>query len=106
MNGRLEVDLKRDPPPDLAIEVDLRPYLMNKLVVYAGLGIPEVWCYDGIEVEMFVLQTDGNYSKVENSAALPFRTAADLKRFLDLVSEMKEHALIREVRKWARKRKT
>jgi Uma2 family endonuclease len=102
---RLELDLKKDPPPDLAIEVDLRPYLKNKLDVYAGLGIPEVWCFDGIDFEIFALQKDGAYLKVSNSVALPFVTAKDLKRFLDLVTEVKERALLREVRKWARELK-
>ena len=102
MRGRLEVDLKKDPPPDLAIEVDLRPYLVNKLDVYAGLGIPEVWCFDGFEVEMFALQSDSGYQKVEKSVAMPFLTPADLKRFLDLVPQMNQNMVLRAVRKWAR----
>jgi Uma2 family endonuclease len=102
MTGRLEVDLKRDPPPDLAIEVDLRPYLINKLEVYAGLGIPEVWCFDGLELEIFALQENGTYLKVDRSIALPFIASTDLKRFLDLITEIKEHALLREVRMWAK----
>jgi Uma2 family endonuclease len=104
MRGRLEVDLKKDPPPDLAIEVDLRPYLKNKLNVYAGLAILEVWCFDGFEVEMFILQEDA-YEKVNASAALPFLRPADLKRFLDLFTKMDQNSLLREVRKWSRKLK-
>ena len=99
---RLELDLKKDPPPDLAIEVDLRPYLINKLDVYAGLGIPEVWCFDGVDLEIFALQKDNTYLKVNNSIALPFVAASDLKRFLDQVTEVTERSLLREVRKWAR----
>ena len=101
----MDLDLKKDPPPDLAIEVDLRPYLMNKLDVYAGLGIPEVWCFDGIDLEIFALQRDHTYLKVTNSIALPFVTANDLKRFLDRITVIKERALLQEVRKWAREQK-
>jgi Uma2 family endonuclease len=105
MRGRLEVDLKRDPPPDLAIEVDLRPYLLNKVEVYAGLGIPEVWCFDGLDVEIFSLQPNGKYETVERSVALKMLTPAELKRFLDLLSETDEHSVLREARKCVRKRK-
>jgi len=103
---RLEIDLKKDPPPDLAIEVDLRPYLMNKLEVYAGLGIPEVWCFDGLDFEIHALQKDSTYVKVNSSVSLPFVAAGDLKRFLERVTEVKERVLLREVRKWARELKT
>jgi Uma2 family endonuclease len=102
MRGRLEVDLKKDPPPDLAIEVDLRAYLMNKLNVYAGLGIPEAWGYDGFELGMFVLQKNGEYQQVNRSAALPFLTPADLKRFLDLFTQMDQNSILRAVSKWAK----
>jgi Uma2 family endonuclease len=103
---RMELDLKKDPPPDLAIEVDLRPYLVNKLDVYAGLGIPEVWCFDGLDLEIFALQKERSYLKVKNSLALPFVSANDLKRFLDRITEVKERALLIEVRKWARELKS
>lgn len=102
VRGRMDIDLKRDPPPDLAIEVDLRPYLRNKLNVYAGLGISEVWCFDGIELEMFVLQADGEYQQVQSSGAMPFLKPDDLKRFLDLFTQMDQNSLMRKVREWAR----
>src|SRR5207247_10687226 len=102
MRARFDTDLKDDPAPDLAIEVDLRPYLKNKLEVYAGLGIPEVWCFDGFEVETFVLQANGTYLKTERSAALPFLKPSDLKQFLDRAGKMPQRKLMLEVRKWAR----
>lgn len=102
MRGRLEVNLAKDPPPDLAIEVDLRPYLMNKLEVYAGLGIPEVWCFDGLALETFALSSPRNYIKVERSAALPFLRPAELKPFLDLLEHKDENALFMELQEWAR----
>jgi Uma2 family endonuclease len=101
---RLELDLKKDPPPDLAIEVDLRPYLRNKLDVYSGLGIAEVWCFDGVDVEIYVLQGDKTYLKLEKSFAIPGVTSRDLRRFLDQITEMSELALLRDIRKWAKKR--
>jgi Uma2 family endonuclease len=102
VRGRMDVDLKKDPPPDLAIEVDLRPYLKNKLDVYAGLGVREVWCFDGLDLEMYVLRASGEYELVESSAAMPFLKPSDLKRFLDLFAQTDQNSLLRAVRKWAR----
>jgi Uma2 family endonuclease len=101
VRGRMDLDLKRDPPPDLAIEVDLRPYLKNKLDVYAGLGIREVWCFDGINLEMFILR-DAEFEQVDSSAPMRFLKPADLKRFLDLFTQMDQNSLMRTVRKWAK----
>ena len=42
VRGR-EVDLSVDPPPDLAIEIDLSPPDIEKSSVYARLGVPEIW---------------------------------------------------------------
>jgi len=103
VRSRLELDLKKDPPPDIAIEVDLRPYLKNKLNVYAGLGIPEVWCFDGFELEMFALQDTQEYEKIDRSMALPFVKPSDLRRFLDLFTELDQNSIMRKVREWAKK---
>jgi Uma2 family endonuclease len=40
--GKLDIDLSRDPPPDLAIEVDIRSSSLNRMSIYAALGVPEV----------------------------------------------------------------
>ena len=47
MRGKKELDLAVDPPPDLAIEVDISRSSLNKLSIYADIGVPEVWLYDG-----------------------------------------------------------
>ena len=43
------LDLERDPPPDLALEVEITRSCLNRMGVYAGLGVPEVWRFDGEE---------------------------------------------------------
>jgi Uma2 family endonuclease len=40
-------NLKVDPPPDLAIEVDLTSSSLNRMDIYAALQVPEVWRLDG-----------------------------------------------------------
>lgn len=43
IRGRLEIDLNEDPSPDLVIEVDVTSPSLDKLPIYAALGVPEVW---------------------------------------------------------------
>jgi Uma2 family endonuclease len=42
-----QIDLERDPPPDLVIEIDFTSSSINSMDLYATLGVPEVWRYDG-----------------------------------------------------------
>jgi len=37
----------QDPPPDLVLEVDITNPSDRRLQIYALLGVPEVWRYDG-----------------------------------------------------------
>ena len=45
--GRDHIDLRTDPPPDLAIEVDVTSSSLNRMGIYAALAVPEVWRLDG-----------------------------------------------------------
>ena len=47
VRSKTELDLTLDPPPDLAIEIDLGGGRMRKLAIYAAFGVPEVWWFDG-----------------------------------------------------------
>ncbi|HEY9779787.1 MAG TPA: Uma2 family endonuclease [Leptolyngbyaceae cyanobacterium] len=42
---RQEIDLDRDLPPDLMLEVDFSNSSLNKLPIYTALGVPEIWRY-------------------------------------------------------------
>ncbi len=66
-----EVDLAVDPPPDLAIEVDLSPADIAKPPIYAALGVPEIWRYNGRRLAYLTRTTDGGYTEVDRSPALP-----------------------------------
>lgn len=46
VRGKLHFDLDIDPPPDLALEIDLTSKSIPRLPLYARLGVPEIWCYD------------------------------------------------------------
>src|SRR5436190_2363972 len=61
MAGRRRLDLRVDPPPDLAIEVDVTHSPLDRLSIYAALKIPEVWRLKGDELLFYVLGGDGTY---------------------------------------------
>ncbi len=65
VTGR-DVDLQNDPPPDLVIEIDITHTDIDKLNLYACLGVPEFWRYNGQVWRIYSLQ-DGVYVEVENS---------------------------------------
>jgi Uma2 family endonuclease len=68
MQGRLTIDLAIDPPPDLAIEIDLTS--KTKLDAYLTIGVPEIWRYDKGVLSIDILQ-NGQYLSVSSSPILP-----------------------------------
>lgn len=61
------IRLPHDPPPDLVIEVDISRRSLNKLPLFAAVGIEEVWRYDGGRVHMYLLNADGAYDAAARS---------------------------------------
>jgi Uma2 family endonuclease len=70
VRGR-EVDLAVDPPPDLAVEIDLSPPEVEKASVYARLGVPEIWRWRDGRMAVLARQPDGTYAERQQSIALP-----------------------------------
>src|SRR5207302_1383935 len=43
LQGKVRLDLRTDPPPDLAVEVDVTASSLDRMSIYAALRVPEVW---------------------------------------------------------------
>ena len=97
-----EVDLRVDPPPDLAIEVVYSNKATRALEVYGRLGVPEVWICDENRVAILVRQDDGEYREVEQSLALPFLSAVEIHAQIQQPAGMAELDWIDGVRRWVR----
>ncbi|MGH7139484.1 MAG: Uma2 family endonuclease, partial [Pirellulales bacterium] len=97
-----EYDPAIDPPPDLAVEVDLSSTSSRRMLVYAELGIPEVWRYDGEHLVFKSLADDGDYHAMDRSITFPGLSSADLAGFVRRRGTMGENALEEELRQWAR----
>lgn len=96
-----QIDLRTDPPPDLAIEGDISRSSIDRLDIYANVGIPEIWCYDDQSLIMYGL-VNQHYQVCGHSLAFDALTAADIEQFLALKTTLKENALIRQFRQWVR----
>jgi Uma2 family endonuclease len=95
-----EVDLNVDPVPDLVVEVDITNTDVNKNKLYASMGVPEFWRFNGRLWQILQL-TDGVYVECDRSPTFPIIEKTDLYQFL-------ETALLDEVtaevnfRQWVR----
>jgi Uma2 family endonuclease len=95
-----EINLNVDPAPDLVVEVDITNTDLNKNSLYASIGVPEFWRFNGREWKILQL-TDGVYVECDRSPTFPLIEKNDLYQFL-------ERALLDEVsaeidfRQWVR----
>jgi Uma2 family endonuclease len=100
--GKSILDLRVDPPPDLAIEVDVTSRSLDRMSIYAALGVPEVWRLSTAGLTFNVLQ-GGAYQVQANSLAFPRLTAANLVPFLTQSSQTDDTTLARQFRDWMRR---
>jgi Uma2 family endonuclease len=99
---KMKFDFKNDPPPDLAVEVDVSRSSVSRQRVYAALGVPEMWRFDG-ELHVLHLQASGQYVERERSLSFPFLPMAQVEAFILQITELDENTLIRNFRHWLRK---
>jgi Uma2 family endonuclease len=81
MRGIRKLDMTIDPPPDLAIEVDVTS--KTKFDVYRVLGVPELWLYDET-LKIYILR-DGDYVESQFSSIfgkIPIRDV--IPQFLEM----------------------
>jgi Uma2 family endonuclease len=82
VRGRMDVDLEKDPPPDLVLEIDLTPKMLDRMSIYARLGVPEVWRYSESFLRIYRLEA-GKYTETEDSSifeGFPVRQIPDFIR--------------------------
>lgn len=82
MRGKDSVDLAFDPPPDLTVEIDIKHSSLDRMSIFAAIGIPEVWRYDGKKLSIYLLKADG-YGKSIESAILPNVKSGELEKLIE-----------------------
>jgi len=99
IEDKITLDLDIDPPPDIVIEVDLSSDSQAKLSIYAALGVPEIWLFDGRRARILELvETSGGYIDVAQSKFLPCISAALLEQQLQLSKATGQRKLRRSFR--------
>jgi Uma2 family endonuclease len=98
VRGRDELDLTRDPPPDLVIEVDITSPSRRRLPLYQALGVPEVWVWRADMLTVYVLSKSGVYEEHNESDMLPGFPLSNAAELLDLRTAMSETELMRRFR--------
>lgn len=68
MRGKRRVDLTVDPPPDLAIEIDVTS--KTQLEAYEVLQVTELWRYENNKLQINILQ-EGKYIGSQSSPIFP-----------------------------------
>jgi Uma2 family endonuclease len=99
VRGRETLDLETDPPPDLAIEIDITNSSVNKFAIYSALGVAELWRYNGRNLKFYQL-VEGQYIESEFSIAFPIIPVSEMNRFIEQSKTMGEIALLKSFRAW------
>jgi Uma2 family endonuclease len=94
VRGKTKFDFTQDPPPDLAVEIDITSSSLNQLALYATLGVGEVWRYDGNVLIFYQLQSD-KYAIVDRSPTFPTLSP---DRVLEFLADCQIHGINRAVK--------
>jgi len=100
VRGKNRIDLETDPPPDLAIEIDItsRTQLNN----YEALGVPELWRYNGCNLQISVLQ-NGKYIQSDRSLQFPnFPITELIPQYLEQSKTAGRNVAMKAFRAWVR----
>lgn len=99
VRGRIDLNLEHDPPPDLALEIDVTSKSLGRFPIYARLGVPEIWCYDSGILHLYRLQQD-EYIEVSQSQIFPSLPIQTLPQLIEQHRQTGRLSLRRAVRAW------
>ena len=97
-----EIRLPGDPPPDLAIEVDITSSTLNKESIYASLGVPELWRWEDGRLQVRALRSDGTYERKSFSAAIPQLPISVIEQYVSRRTTADDTTVMREFTAWVR----
>jgi len=97
VQGKRELDLQYDPPPDLAIEIDITRSSLDKLSIFEKVGVPELWRFHNGVWRIFKLQPEG-YVEQSESSVLQGLAAGTISALIEQSLTLEPLAWIRCVR--------
>ncbi len=94
------IDLEKDPPPDLVLEVEYSRPKVDKLSLYTAMGINEFWRFNGTTLRIYML-AGKQYSEVEVSPTFAIQVK-DIPQFIQESKTSGQLAAKRAFRDWVR----
>lgn len=95
------IDLAFDPPPDLVLEVEYSRPKIDKFKLYAAMGIPEFWRYNGTTLRVYIL-ANGQYSETQTSPTFAVIPIKEIPRFIEESKKIGQIAVTRAFRTWVK----
>lgn len=103
MRGKRTWQPDVDPPPDLALEIEVSRSAVSRMNIYAALRVSEIWRFNGVAIRCMLLGPEGVYQQAEKSLSFPEITVGDLMAFLKQSESSPSLTVIRDFRAWVRK---
>ncbi len=103
IRGKSKIDVNFDPPPDLAIEINITSASEIKKSSYEALGVPELWIYDGRSLQIHTLQ---NHQYVATNQSQIFPNLPIIEVIPQYVAESKiqgRNTAVKAFRAWVQK---
>jgi Uma2 family endonuclease len=102
IRGKKRIDLTVDPPPDLALEIDISS--RTRFDNYEVLGVKELWRFNGTQLEINVLQS-GQYVRMHESPHFPgFSLSEVIPQNLEQSKIEGRNKIVKAFRAWVRTR--
>jgi Uma2 family endonuclease len=102
IRGKRRIDLSVDPPPDLALEIDIT--FRTHVDTYEALGVSELWRFSRKGLAIYVLKA-GKYEEAEESSVFPNLSLKEMiPHCLAQSRTLGRNAVMREFRAWVRDR--
>jgi Uma2 family endonuclease len=97
VKGKFHINLANDPAPDLVLEIDVTSGSLNKFPIYAQVGVPEIWRYDGQALRIYKL-SGPDYVRSEQSLAFPLMTSHIITDLIERTKNLDGLELVRSIR--------
>jgi Uma2 family endonuclease len=99
--GKRRINLSIDPPPDVVVEIDISTESLSKFPIYAVLGVPEIWRYDGKHACIYHL-SDEDYVDAPTSRSFDGLTAQAITDSIEQSKTEGQSQALAAFRKWVR----
>ena len=105
MRGARNYDFEVDPPPDLAIEVEVTHPADDAIEAWGRLGVPEVWRFDARRstCTFWNRLDDGTYRQVSRSLFLSGLEAEDVEKQMKRAREIGTSKWRGQLDRWVRR---